>query len=70
MPLLLLKTGEKRIISRVIGKDNIKQRIQDMGLIEGFSIEILSYLTGNVIVIVKGSKLAISNDVASRIHVI
>lgn len=70
MPLLLLRTGEIRKINRILGKDNIKQRIQDMGLVEGCQIEILSFLTGNVIVMVKGSKLAISNDVASRIHVI
>lgn len=70
MPLLMLETGQTRLITKIMGKDAIRQRIQEMGLIEGDSIEIISYLTGNLIVLVKGSKLAISKEVASKIHVI
>lgn len=70
MPLLLLKPGEKRLITKILGKRDIRKRIQEMGLIEGDSIEILSYLTGNVIVFVKGTKLALSNEVASKINVL
>lgn len=70
MPLLMLGTGQIKQITKILGKGSVRQRIQEMGLVEGDSIEIISYLTGNLIVLVKGSKLAISKEIASKIHVI
>lgn len=69
MPLLLLKAGQKRKIIRILGNDKMSRKIQEMGLIEGEDIEILSFLSGDIIVLVKETKIALSRQIASKIHV-
>jgi ferrous iron transport protein A len=69
MPLLLLKAGQKRKIIKILGNDKTSRKIQEMGLIEGEDIEILSFLSGDIIVLVKESKIALSRQIASKIHV-
>lgn len=69
MPLLLLKAGQKRKIIKILGNDKMSRKIQEMGLIEGEDIEILSFLSGDIIVLVKETKIALSRQIASKIHV-
>jgi ferrous iron transport protein A len=69
MTILSQRTGRKRIISKIEGNDLIRNKIQDMGIIVGNEIEILSSLGDSIIVLVKGTKIALSKEVASRIRV-
>ena len=69
MPLLLLKVGEISKIIKISGNDQIIKRINAMGLNVGDEVKVISYFNGNIIILVKNSKLALSKEVASRIHV-
>ena len=69
MPLTLLKPGEKSIISHIGGNPETRQHLVDMGFTVGSEVMVVSELAGNVIVTVKDTRVAISKEMATKIHV-
>lgn len=69
MPLTFADIGEKNIIKKVSGKPEVKQHLNDLGLVPGAGIEIVSSLAGNLIVNVKETRVAISREMAGKIMV-
>lgn len=69
MPLTLAEVGEDKIIKKVGGSDEIRKHLEDIGFVSGGSILLINKLSGNVIVDVKGSRVAISEEMARRIMV-
>ncbi len=69
MPLLLAEVGENNLIRHVGGTPEIKRHLEDLGLVVGADVTILSRIGSNVIVRVKESRLAISEKMAQRIMV-
>ncbi|MBQ1817361.1 MAG: ferrous iron transport protein A [Clostridia bacterium] len=69
MPLNLADAGEELIIRKVGGTPDVKKHLEDMGFTVGESINIITELGGNIIVKVKESRVALSNELARRIMV-
>lgn len=69
MPLTLVNAGEENMIQRVGGGPEIKKHLEDMGFIVGESVRVVSAIAGNLIVKVKGSRVAISREMAGKIIV-
>lgn len=69
MPLTLADTGVATTIKAIRGKDQTRQFLQNLGFVEGASISVVSSLAGNLIVSVKDTRVAISQQMASRILV-
>jgi ferrous iron transport protein A len=69
MPLSLAKSGEKRVVKKLNGTDDLKNRLLAMGFTVGSEIKVVSELAGNLIVLVKDARLAISREMANRILV-
>jgi ferrous iron transport protein A len=69
MPLSLAKTGEKRVVKKLGGPEDLKNRLFTMGFTVGSEVKIVAELAGNLIVLVKDSRLAISREMANRIFV-
>ena len=69
MPLSLANVGEENIIKRIGGKPEIKKHLENLGFVVGGTVTIVSALGGNVIVNVKESRVAISEEMARRIMV-
>ena len=69
MPLTLLKTGEDNTIKRVGGKDETRQFLGNLGFVPGTHVTVISEISGNVIVQVKESRVAISREMAAKIMV-
>jgi ferrous iron transport protein A len=69
MPLSLAKTGENRIVKRLNGPEDLKNRLLAMGFTVGSEVKVVTGLAGNLIVLVKESRLAISREMANRILV-
>lgn len=67
MPLTFANVGEEHIIKKVTGDSRARSHILDMGFVPGESITVISSLSENFIVKVKESRVAISQDVASKI---
>ena len=69
MPLALANIGEEYMIRRVSGNPEVKKHLEDLGFTAGGSITVVSALGGNIIVRVKESRVAISEEMACKIMI-
>lgn len=69
MPLALANIGEEYMIRRVSGNPEVKKHLEDLGCTAGGSITVVSALGGNIIVKVKESRVAISEEMARKIMI-
>lgn len=69
MPLMLAGTGNELRIKRIIGNDETRRFLSSLGFVVGESVTVVSELGGNVIINVKGSRVALDKSMASRIMV-
>ena len=69
MPLMLAGIGEENTIKKIGGSPEIKKHLEDRGFVVGGSVTVVNALGGNVIVNVKESRVAISEEMARRIMV-
>lgn len=69
MPLTMVSRDEKRIVCAVRGKEDTRRFLANLGFAEEAEVKIISELGGNLIVAVKGARVAISRAMASRILV-
>ena len=69
IPLNLAEIGQPQIIKRLGGSPEVKKHLEDLGFTVGGEVSLISSLGGNVIVKVKESRIAISDELARRIMV-
>ena len=69
MPLALANIGEEYMIRRVSGNPEVKKHLEDLGFVAGDTVTVVSSLAGNVIVKVKESRVAISEEMARKIMI-
>ena len=69
MPLALANIGEEYMIRSVSGNPEVKKHLEDLGFTAGGSITVVSALGGNIIVKVKESRVAISEEMARKIMI-
>ena len=61
--------GEEQIIKKVGGSFELKSHLKDMGFVVGGKVTVISTIGGNLIVMVKDTRVAISSEMAKRIIV-
>lgn len=69
MPLMLAGAGHEVCIKKIGGNDETKRFLNSLGFVVGESVTVISELGGNVIINVKGSRVALDRSMASRIMV-
>ena len=69
MPITLADAGEEFTIQRIAGKPEVKAHLADLGFVVGGNVSVISSHSGNVIVNVKGARIAISEGIAQKIFV-
>ena len=69
MPLTLANPGEENLIRKVGGSPEVKKHLEDLGFVAEGTVSIVSSLGGNVIVKVKETRVAISEEMARRIMI-
>ncbi len=69
MPLSLAGVGEQNTVKRIGGSPEVKQHLENLGFVVGSTVTIVNTLGGNVIVNVKESRVAISEEMARKIMV-
>ena len=69
MPLTLANIGEENIIRKIGGKPEIKKHLENLGFAVGGKVKVISALGGNVIVNVKDTRIAVSEEMARKIMV-
>ncbi len=68
MPLVFAKEGDTVIIRRISGKDEVRQHLADLGFVVDTPVLIVSHMGGNLIVQVKGSRVALDKSMAQKIY--
>ena len=69
MPLIFATVGEEMIIKKVGGSPEVKKHLETLGFVVGGSVTVINTIGGNVIVNVKESRIAISEQMARKIMV-
>ena len=69
MPLSMVSEGEKNIIKKVGGREDVRRFLESLGFVVGGAVTVVSKNGGNVIVNVKASRIAVSQEMANRIMV-
>jgi len=69
MPLSLAEIGEPQIIRKIGGSPEVKKHLEDLGFNVGGQVSVVSSLGGNLIVKVKESRVAVSDELARKIMI-
>ncbi|MBR6950301.1 MAG: ferrous iron transport protein A [Oscillospiraceae bacterium] len=69
MPLSLADRGIPQTVKRVGGTKEVRQHLENLGFTAGSEVCVINALGGNVIVSVKESRIAISEELARKIMV-
>lgn len=69
MPLTMVSEGEPNVIKKVGGKEETRRFLENLGFVNGAQVTVVSRVSGNVIVNIKDSRIAIGRDMANRIMV-
>ncbi|MDR3344150.1 MAG: ferrous iron transport protein A [Oscillospiraceae bacterium] len=69
MPLTMAKVGEEASIKRVGGKEETRQFLETLGFVPGARVSTITQISGNVIVNIKESRVAISREMAAKIMI-
>ena len=69
MPLLFAGVGEDNIIRKVGGNQETKKHLEDLGFVVGGTVTVVSEISGNLIVKIKDSRVAISREMAGKIMI-
>lgn len=69
MPLTLANAGEENIIKKVGGNPDTRKFLENLGFAAGSAVTVVSEISGNVIVNVKDSRVAVSKEMAQKIMI-
>lgn len=69
MPLTFLPAGKEGCIKKITGKDDIRRFLESLGFVAGGKVSMISSSGDNVILGIRGSRIAISRKLADRIQI-
>ena len=69
IPLCLVDPGEPQIIKKIGGSPEVRQHLENLGFNVGGEVLIVNTLGENIIVKVKESRVALSDELARKIMV-
>ena len=69
LPLTMANPGEPVTIKKIGGKAETKKFLETLGFVVGGVVTVVSEISGNMIVSVKDSRVAIGKDMANKIMV-
>ena len=69
MPLVYAETGKPQIIKKIGGSPEVKKHLADLGFVVGGEASVVSTLGENLIVKVKESRVALSDELARKIMI-
>ena len=69
MPLVFASVDEENIIKKVGGTPEVRKHLENLGFVAGGMVKVVNTIDGNLIVNVKGARVAISKEMAQKIMV-
>ena len=69
MPLIYAETGQPQIIKKIGGSPEVKKHLEDLGFNVGGEVSVVNSLGDNLIVKVKESRVAVSDELARKVMI-
>ena len=69
MPLTMARPGETVTIRKITGKDEVRQHLAELGFVVDSTVTVVTELSGNLILQVKDSRIALDKTIANRIMI-
>ena len=69
VPLIFADIGQPQIVRRIGGSPEVKKHLENLGFHIGSEVSIVNMLGGNLIINVKDSRVAVSEELARKIMV-
>lgn len=69
LPVSMASVGDKNIIAKITGKDEVRQHLAELGFVVGEEITVLSKCGGNMILAIKDGRVGIDKSMTNRILV-
>lgn len=69
MPLSFVRQGETVEVVEVRGSSDLLHRLENLGFVEGSKIRVAADQGGNLIVMAKGSRVAVNRSTAAHVLV-
>lgn len=69
MPLVMAQVGDVNIIKKISGRDEVRQHLAELGFVVGEEVQVVNEMGGNLILSVKGARIALDKTMAMRIMV-
>lgn len=69
MPHTMANTGEKAIVRKVTGKDEIRRHLAELGINVDTAVTVVNEMGGSLILQVKESRVALGKSMANRIMI-
>ena len=69
MPLTMAKPGETVVIRKITGKDEVRQHVAELGFVVDSPVTVVSEISGNLILQVKDSRIALDKTMANRVMI-
>ena len=69
IPLSMAKAGERGVIKKITGKDEVRQHLAELGFVVDTEVSVVNEVAGNLIVQVKDCRIAIDKGMATRIMI-
>lgn len=69
MPLTMIGSGESGYIKKITGKDEVVRHLAELGFVVGECVTVVNELSGNMILSVKGTRVALDKSMTNRIYV-
>lgn len=69
MNLMMAPIEKTLVLKKIKGKDDQKRFLNNLGFVEGEEVVAISEFNGDLIVKIKGARVAIGRELASRIRV-
>lgn len=69
MPITMGKPGARYTIRRITGQDEVRRHLAELGFVLDTELTVVSELSGNLILQVRDSRVALDKTMANRILV-
>lgn len=69
MPLSMAAVGEPVTIRKITDRDEVRQHLSELGFVVDNTVTVVSEISGNLILQVKSSRIALDKTMANRILV-
>lgn len=69
MPIVLAPVDTELVVLKIVANQDIKRRLEDLGITIGSKIKLISNSGGNVICEIKDGRIALDTETARKIFV-